>query len=127
MEKARCSYCFNTRYCIWRNGTTQCLSCTLEVASCLLNDLVKEMAALGKVTSAGDEVPTRPCACGRVGAMVGKICASCAAEELHRRLESASRELEILRTCAQCGETAVYMWKNQLPLCGLCALAAAIS
>jgi len=126
MQKAKCSYCFKVRLCLWRYGTTQCLACALEVISCLLNDLSRDVLALASVASAGDEAPTRPCACGRVGALVGSTCASCAAEELHRRLESVRREMQVLRTCGSCGDTAKYLWQSQLPLCGVCTVTAAL-
>ena len=55
MEKAKCSYCFKERFCLWRYGTTQCFSCALDVISFLLNNLSSDVEALAKVASADAE------------------------------------------------------------------------
>jgi len=127
MEKAKCSYCFKERFCLWRYGTLQCIPCALEVISFLLNDISSNLQALGEIAAGNTAVSPRRCDCGRVGAPLGRVCAFCAAGDLIKRLESLHQELQaVLRTCASCGDTAAYMWDNQLPLCGLCSMAAAI-
>jgi len=129
MEREKCQLCGNLRFCLRRNGTTQCLPCALEDISFLLNDLGTDLGALRKIASAGVHgVSMRPCACGRVGALdepyFGSICAFCIGEVLSRRLGTIRGRLRaVLQTCAYCGDTAACLWADQLPMCEPCAAA----
>ena len=127
MERKKCQLCGNLRFCLRRNGTTQCLVCAIEDLSFLLSDLGTDLSVLRKIASAGvPGVSTRPCACGRVGALdepyFGSICAFCTGEVLSRRLETIRGRLQaLLQTCAYCGDTATCLWADQLPMCEFCA------
>jgi len=126
MERKRCQLCGSFRFCLRRNGTTQCLACALEDISFLLSDLGTDIGALRKIASAGAPgVSTRPCPCGRVGALdepYWSICAFCIGEVLSRRLETIRGRLRaVLQTCAYCGDTAACLLADQLPMCEFCA------
>jgi len=131
MEK--CRFCGNLRFCLWRGKVPRCLACTLEDISSSLSDLVTDLGALAKTASAGQAagVSTQRCTCGRGGALevpyFQNVCIFCIAEGLGRRLESIRQELQAaLQACAYCGDTAKYLWANQLPLCGVCTVTAAL-
>jgi len=136
VERVKCDSCANPRYCLKRDGATQCLTCALGDVLLFLGGISADIRALKDVTSRrvrarrSKASPGRCIICKKnATALVlpywGNMCAFCIAESFCLGLELIRAEIKtILQACANCGQPAVYLWAGQLPLCEPCAVSA---